>query len=547
MNQQFNYSFNVTGNAVSFARSATSEVESMNSAVKKSVGVWDSLQGKIVAFNQAEQLVSKFSHTVGRMLEPGAALNASMADLSAISGETGESLKLIERYARDAAKAFGGTAAQNVESYKLLLSQLSPELAKQPKALKAMGDNISILSKQMGGNTVAAAEVLTTAMNQYGVSMDNPIAASMRMSEMMNIMAAAAREGSAELPAIKAALEQAGMAAKAAGVSFEETNAAIQVLDKAGKKGSEGGVALRNVMTTLGRGRFLPKEMQDELISAGVNINDLTDKSKSLGVRLSALKGVVNDTALFTKLFGRENANAAMALVTGIDTVQEYTDAITGTNTAYDQAAIVMDTYNERKARVLAQFEDMKIAIFNATGNFGIWLEVLTSAMVPLAQVTPLLMAMGKGIRFVTLNFAAFGKTAVAACRAVSVAIMSIPIIGWIAAAIAALVALGVYFWNTSAKFRAVLKGLAAAFVATFKGIWTLAKTVFSGIGDLILAALSFDGAGIKAAIKKVGGAYADFGMAAANAFNDAYHKEMEKSEREKAEKEAQEGTTDWR
>ena len=35
------------------------------------------------------------------------------------------------------------------------------------------------------------------------------------------------------------------MAAKGAGVSFEETNAAIQVLDKAGKKGAEGGVALR--------------------------------------------------------------------------------------------------------------------------------------------------------------------------------------------------------------------------------------------------------------------------------------------------------------
>ena len=35
------------------------------------------------------------------------------------------------------------------------------------------------------------------------------------------------------------------MAAKGAGGSFEETNAAIQVLDKAGKKGAEGGVALR--------------------------------------------------------------------------------------------------------------------------------------------------------------------------------------------------------------------------------------------------------------------------------------------------------------
>ena len=63
---------------------------------------------------------------IAAYLAPGAALNASLADLSAISGETGESLKTIERYARDAAKTFGGSAAQSVESYKLLLSQLSP-------------------------------------------------------------------------------------------------------------------------------------------------------------------------------------------------------------------------------------------------------------------------------------------------------------------------------------------------------------------------------------------------------------------------------------
>ena len=109
------------------------------------------------------------------------------------------------------------------------------------------------------------------------------------------------------MPTIKVALEQCGMAAKAAGVSFEETNAAIQVLDKAGKKGAEGGVALRNVMAILSTGRFLPKDVKEELTAAGVNINALTDKSKSLTDRLTPLKKVLNDTALFTKLFGRSS------------------------------------------------------------------------------------------------------------------------------------------------------------------------------------------------------------------------------------------------
>ncbi|MCX4331354.1 MAG: phage tail tape measure protein, partial [Muribaculaceae bacterium] len=85
------------------------------------------------------------------------------------------------------------------------------------------------------------------------------------MARMMNVMAAAGQAGSAELPAISAALTQCGMAAKAANVSFEETNAAIQVLDKAGKKASEGGVALRNVLGQLSKGRFVEKQAREEL------------------------------------------------------------------------------------------------------------------------------------------------------------------------------------------------------------------------------------------------------------------------------------------
>ena len=56
-------------------------------------------------------------------------------DLSAIAGVTGDKLKEIESYARDTAKTFGTDAT-------------------------------------------AAAEVLATAMNQYGISMDDPMEAS---------------------------------------------------------------------------------------------------------------------------------------------------------------------------------------------------------------------------------------------------------------------------------------------------------------------------------------------------------------------------------
>lgn len=597
-----NYLFNIGGDF-------TVQMESLNKATGEFTAKVSSAQKGLQSFVglalQIETLSSGFqrvSESLSGIIAPGVALNTSLTDLKAITGVTGEGLQQIEGYARETAKAFGIDAAGAVESYKLILGQLSPELAKSPVALKAMGDHVATLSKLMGGDATAAAEVLNTAMNQYGVDLSDPIAASEEMGRMMNVMAAAGKEGSAELPQIKEALEQAGMAAKGAGVSFEEANAAIQVLDKAGKKGSEGGIALRNVLSTLSQGRFLPREVRKELAQMGIDVARLADKNLSLKERLDMLRPVMQDSALFTKLFGKENANAAMALVGGSEAVAEYTSAIQGTTSAQDQASIVMESFAERQARIRQQIEDLKIGLFNWIGDFSLWVSALGDAAIPIAQLLPLLQFAGGGIKGIytwivggswrtwvgtlrsavtwmgslalkagqaalkiailsgrallsgiaalgsyiaslvtsgaahvgfalsaELSFATFATAGRAACAAVSTAITSIPIIGWIAG----LVALGVYFWQTSAKFRAIVKGLWAAIKEAFTNIWTLAKDVFGGVFDLIKSALSFDGDGIDAALKRVSGAFGKFGKDTASAFKQAYDEEMERSAKE--------------
>ena len=333
------------------------------------------------------------------------------------------------------------------------------------------------------------------------------------------------------------------------------------------------------------------------------------------------LKPVLNDAALFSKLFGMENANAARALVQGSDELGRLATAITGTASAEEQAAIVMDSYAERQARINQKIEDFKISLFQMTGDFGIWVGAAMGILTPLAQITPLLMAMGKMmswikglqwasmwssikgflyasriqmlmmnkelitgqfasngflinitratlavVRFATVGilqalkglgalllsfittgaasttfatiasgaFGAFKLAATTACRAVSVAIMSIPIVGWIAAAIAALVAVTAYFWNTSATFRAVIKGTWAAFKTFFSGLGELAKQTFGAIGDLIKAAFSLDAGGIGAALQKLKAGYSDFGANISKAFKSSYDAEMKAAEIEK-------------
>ena len=628
----FDYIFNLGGNF-------TNQINGMTDATGRFTGQMEGAKDKVAqfasalaTFDYATNVVKNMASGINELSSAGIKLDSQMHDLSAVAGVTGDDLKQIETFARQSAKAFGTDASVAVEGYKLLLSQLSPELGKYPDALREMGDCIQTTSKLMGGDGVAAAQVLTTAMNQYGVSLEDPMAASEAMTNIMNVMAAAGQAGSAELPAISAALQQCGMAAKSANISFEETNAAIQVLDKAGKKASEGGVALRNVLGQLSKGRFIEKQAREELEKAGIDVVALGDNSKSLKERLEMLKPMLNDSALLSKFFGVENANAARALIQGTDALQDFTDAVTGTNSAEEQAAIIMDSYAERQARVNQKIEDLKISLFQLTGGFSLWCGTIITALIPLAQLMPLILGVGKlmlwvkglnwapvwnwirgavyaarlqmafmnrelitgqfasngflinitratlaVLRFATVgifnalkgmgalvlsfitggtasatfsgiasaSFGTFAATATTACRAVGVAIMNIPIIGWIVAATLALGAIGVYFWNTSAKFRAVLKGTWAAFKACFTGIGDLAKQVFGAIGDLIKAAFNLDTAGISNALAKLKAGFSDYGKQIGQAFNDSYDSEMSEAAKKEAAEKAKQKKTD--
>lgn len=618
----FDYIFNIGGNFTAQINGMSAAAGGFSAKAEVAESRGRSFAASLATFSYLKDVAQNVTDGISQLTGAGTKLDSQMHDLSAVAGVTGDSLKQIERFARESAKTFGTDASVAVEGYKLLLSQLSPELGKYPEALSAMGDCIQTTSKLMGGDGVAAAQVLTTAMNQYGVSLEDPMAASAEMARMMNVMAAAGQAGSAELPAISSALQQCGMAAKAANVSFEETNAAIQVLDKAGKKASEGGVALRNVLGQLSKGRFVEKQAAEELQKAGIDVRALGDNSKSLKERLEMLKPMLNDSALLSKFFGVENANAARALIQGTEALDGFTQAVTGTNSATDQATIIMDSYAERQARVNQKIEDFKITLFQATGDFSLWVGTIGTALVPLAQLWPLIMGIGNlmlwvknlnwagmwtwiknsvyvarlqmafmnrelvtgqfvsngflinitratlaVLRFATVgifnalkglgalvlsfitggtasatfsgiastSFGVFATTATTACRAVGVAIMNIPIIGWVAAAIAALIAVGAYFWNTSAKFRAVLKGTWAAFKACFTGIGELAKQTFGAIGDLIKAAFNLDAAGISTALHKLKAGFSDYGKQIGSAFNEAYDAEMSEAAKKEA------------
>ena len=331
------------------------------------------------------QAISQSAQNLNQRFEnlnqPFISYESGLAEVSAITGVTGKGLEDLGEKARKSAKDFGGEATDSLNNYKTLLSRLGPDIAKSPEALEKMERNVRTLSKTMGNDAVGSVDALTTAMLQYGVDLSDPIAAQEEMERMMNIMAAGAKEGAAEVPSIAAALKVAGVQAKQSNVSFEETNAVLQSLAAGGKEGSEAGVALRNVLGKMAGVDVLPKEAVEKLSRLGVNMNVVSNTSLPLTTRLRELKKAQGDATIMAQMFGTENAAAASIMLNSVDAQDELKTKIVNTNVASQQAAIMMDTTAEKQSRLTAFYNDAKIAIGEYTAAFSPYVSAGANAI----------------------------------------------------------------------------------------------------------------------------------------------------------------------
>lgn len=79
-------------------------------------------------------------------------------------------------------------------------------------------------------------------------------------------------------------------------------------------------------------------------------------------------------------------------------------------------------------------------------------------------------------------SFTTFGAMAKAACRSVSVAIMSIPIVGWIAAGITLVIGIFQQLWTKCEAFRGFLTGVWEVIKNTLHNIWGIVQPIISKV-----------------------------------------------------------------
>ena len=259
------------------------------------------------------------------------------------------------------------SATQMVEAYKLIGSQM-PELLKNKTALTATAEAAVTLAEAAELDVPTAAKALTGSLNQMGQS-------SAHAAEYINILAAASQQGSADIPYLNKAVENAGGTASSVGIKFNELVAAIEAIAPRITDAASAGTNLRNIFLTLESSS--DQKLRPSVVGLSRALDNLAAKNM--------------DATQLTKMFGKESVTAAIAILQERDAFEQLRTGITGTNTAYEQASI----NNDNLAGSIGKLQSAWEAFINSMSASNGIIKATTDALTTMINAATRLMMSG--------------------------------------------------------------------------------------------------------------------------------------------------------
>ena len=259
---------------------------------------------------------------------------SSQAELKALTGLDDESIQWLTKQAEQLSTTMDESglrirqSSDEILQAYMLIGSKKPELLKDKEALNAVTIEAMRLAAAAKIDLKDAVTATTVSLNMYGESAD-------QAARYVNVLAAGSKEGAADVSAQAASIKNAGVAASGAGVSIEQLQGTIQMLAEKGLEAEPAGTALRKFFLVLQTG---PDETNPKVVGLQTALENLNKKSLT--------------AAQIQTMFGEEAYSAATILIQNVDKVQKYTEAVTGTNIAMEQAAINSDTNQAKLAQL---------------------------------------------------------------------------------------------------------------------------------------------------------------------------------------------------
>lgn len=296
-------------------------------------------------------------------------LEESQAGLKALTGLDDDSIAWLTGQAKTLSTTMTKeglrvrqSAAEILDAF-MLVGSAKPELLGDKEALKAVTEEAMRLQAAAKDITLnEAVDSLTLSLNQYGAAAD-------QAGRFTNVLAAGSQAGSANIASQAKAIRNAGTAAASANVPIEQTVALIETLAYRGIKDEVAGTGLKKFFLVLQTGA-----------------DETNPKIVGLDKALENLKNKNMDAGAIKKMFGEEGYNTASVILQNTEMVKDFTAAVTGSNVAYEQAAINSDT---AQAKLEQARNKMKLAAIDLGEKLNPALTVSTNMLTNVIKYLP--------------------------------------------------------------------------------------------------------------------------------------------------------------
>lgn len=275
-------------------------------------------------------------------------LEDSSANLKSLTGLGDKDIDWLKQYAKELSTTTTEAGIKITASSKEIMDGFTtigskrPELLKNKEAMAAVTKEALTLAAAGKMDVATAFDVVTASMNQFNLGAD-------QSKRIINAIAAGSLEGSAEADSLAGSLKNVGTVASSSNMSLEDTVAMLEVLASKQLVGEEAGTKLRGAILKL----------KDAGIGYTSGAFNMRDALVELNQQMDKKTGASQKDALMQKIFGAENITAGQILLDNVATYDKLRVAVTGTNTAYEQAKIQTNTVSATLAQAQNRFSEL--------------------------------------------------------------------------------------------------------------------------------------------------------------------------------------------